>query len=426
MNLAENITDNQVFSAGECIRILAPNDSRQSLESFFKATRDLQPGLQPFCFELREVVTALAGEILKSPALKSDTGAVALAFWLRHANIERIRDSFFSPHLSNELLFVVPVGKVFHLAPSNVDTLFVYSWALSFLCGNANIVRLSSSVSPVCEGLLECIGAVMDRHPMFRQHNLFMTCPHGSEAIVQCSAWCSHRIIWGGDATIGQIRPIPLPSHASERVFGTKYSFAVFCADRILGDSDGQIELVSRALFNDIFQFNQRACSSPHVIFWIGTPADSGRAIAKLEHALLTVIQERKLEPSISAVVQRFSQACLLSSETSSKIHWHNGLFTSIEQDHIKSGDEKGLCGGGFLRHVSINAVDQLGSYVSPNDQTVSYYGLSDDQLQIIARTCGPRGVDRIVPAGQALDFSPVWDGFDLIGDFIRRVQVVR
>ena len=37
-----------------------------------------------------------------------------------------------------------PRGLVFHVPPANVDTIFVYSWALSALAGNSNVVRISS------------------------------------------------------------------------------------------------------------------------------------------------------------------------------------------------------------------------------------------------------------------------------------------
>jgi len=34
------------------------------------------------------------------------------------------------------------------------------------------------------------------------------------------------------------------------------------------------------------------------------------------------------------------------------------------------------------------------------------------------------RGIDRIVPVGQALDFSPLWDGYVLFSELTRRVTV--
>ena len=36
----------------------------------------------------------------------------------------------------------------------------------------------------------------------------------------------------------------------------------------------------------------------------------------------------------------------------------------------------------------------------------------------------GARGLDRVVPIGEALAFDTVWDGFDLVDDMLRRVRV--
>ena len=52
----------------------------------------------------------------------------------------------------------VPRGLAFHLPPTNVDTLFVYSLMASFLVGNLNVVRVSRNrrseqVTLLCEVL---------------------------------------------------------------------------------------------------------------------------------------------------------------------------------------------------------------------------------------------------------------------------------
>ncbi|MFC6804089.1 acyl-CoA reductase [Deinococcus caeni] len=38
----------------------------------------------------------------------------------------------------------MPRGLVFHVPPANVDTIFIYSWLMSVLAGNRNVIRLSS------------------------------------------------------------------------------------------------------------------------------------------------------------------------------------------------------------------------------------------------------------------------------------------
>src|SRR5207237_8667765 len=81
-------------------------------------------------------------------------------------------------------------------------------------------------------------------------------------------------------------------------------------------------------------------------------------------------------------------------------------------------------CGGGFLRHYRLDRLEELAEYAGEGDQTVTHFGFEVPELRRVAVRLGERGVDRVVPVGEALAFDPVWDGFDLIDDFTRRVRV--
>ena len=54
--------------------------------------------------------------------------------------------------------------------------------------------------------------------------------------------------------------------------------------------------------------------------------------------------------------------------------------------------------------------------------QTLAYYGMEPSVLKKFIETHRPCGIDRIVPIGRTLDFSLVWDGYDLIGMLSRTV----
>ncbi len=118
-----------------------------------------------------------------------------------------------------------PIGLTFHIAPANVDTMFVYSWALAYLCGNANLLRLSQEQSPIMEGLLECLNGVMEQDEEMASANRFVTYPHDESVTAAISAKCALRVVWGGSETVDRIRRVPLNPNAAERVFPTKYSY---------------------------------------------------------------------------------------------------------------------------------------------------------------------------------------------------------
>ena len=78
--------------------------------------------LNPFDDEVLEFLDLLSKELLK---LKEFNELVALGFWLRKSNIEKMKKNFFKKYENN---IVLPRGVAFHIAPSNVDTIFVYSF----------------------------------------------------------------------------------------------------------------------------------------------------------------------------------------------------------------------------------------------------------------------------------------------------------
>jgi acyl-CoA reductase-like NAD-dependent aldehyde dehydrogenase len=123
------------------IRVLAPVDDAAGLQAFFDATLGLRA--EPFARARLDTLGRLSAAVLADPLLRRDPASVALAYWLRPAQLARLAEEHARRAATEPDVLRVPVGRVLHLAPSNVDTLFVYTWALAFLCGNASVVRLS-------------------------------------------------------------------------------------------------------------------------------------------------------------------------------------------------------------------------------------------------------------------------------------------
>jgi hypothetical protein len=403
------------------VRVLAPADDAAGLAGFLDATRDARA--EPFAAARMDTLARLSAALLADPVLRRDPASVSVAYWLRKAHLARLAEEHARRAATEPDVLRVPVGRVLHLAPSNVDTLFIYSWALAYLCGNASVVRLSQESGIVVEALLRVIGSVAAADTELRGSNRFVTYGHDDEITAALSAWCAHRVIWGGDAAVSAIRPLPLPPHASERVFGSKYSFAVIDAARFDAAPEEERARVAAGFFNDLFWFDQMACSSPHVVFWIGPAPDAEAAALDFERALQAEVGRRGFEPPVSSAVHRRTYAFGLAASTDVRVVLEHPGFVGV---HVRdrAALDKGVCGGGLLRHVPVSELSEVLGFVDEGDQTLTHWGIDGAALRDFAAQAGARGLDRVVPIGEALAFDVVWDGYHLVDDMLRRVRV--
>lgn len=167
----------------------------------------------PFDEEVLLFTKALSKSLVR---MRKMPEVVALGYWLRKANIQEMKKKW---EEQNKESFIKPRGIVFHIAPSNVDTIFVYSWMLSLLAGNRNIIRVSSKEHS--NELLDLILVELAK-PEFEniaKQTIICTYNYDKNIGEQISEICHTRVIWGGNNTVQSIRQIPLNPMANELAF---------------------------------------------------------------------------------------------------------------------------------------------------------------------------------------------------------------
>jgi hypothetical protein len=387
------------------VHVLAPGNEEVGLGAFLDTTYLTRAG-EPFASTRIDTLARLSAALLADPVLRQDPASVSVAYWLRRAQLARLAGEHARRAATEPDVLRVPVGRVLHLAPGNVDTLFIYSWALAYLCGNASVVRVSQERGIIVTALLRAIDSVAAEDHELRSSNRFVTYGHEDEVTSALSTWCTHRVIWGGDDAVAAIRPLALPPHASERVFGSKYSFAVIDAARFREASEPERARVVSGFFNDLFWFDQMACSSPHVVFWIGATEIAELAARDFEGALQGEVERRQFKPIMSTAVHRRTYAFGLAASADVRVVLEHPGFIGV---HLRdqAALDKDICGGGLLRHVPATRLSDVMAFVDEGDQTLTHWGIDGDALRDFAAEAGARGLDRVVPIGEALAFSP-------------------
>lgn len=409
------------------INVLFPTDYSYQRHSYQRHTYqrhshqlDTSMTDSPFSDRLMKQLTQL-GEFLMANG-RTHPSIVAAGYWLRKSHLLSIK----AKYPINELQ---AKGTVFHIAPGNVDTLFFYSMMVSMLCGNQTILRVSHEMSVEAKALLLLlnqfhIASAID-DPILSLLTVIQY-PRDDVITAKISSLCHSRVIWGGDQSIAHISQFPLLNQtvnnkiASNKTknnqttnnicFPDRYSVAV-----IQIEEASQLKQAVDNLLRDIKPYHQQACSSPRVVYWLNTAQS-------LQDKFWTLLDQKLSEQESLAATDLMSQLLylqrlplLLKTDDANKnniLLKKYGLLQVIESDAINLNSITSHCGLWVLLSLQINSLDNIELF--DHCQTVTVSGIEQSQYECWqSNTLQP--MKRIISAGQALAFSHVWDGVDLI-----------
>jgi len=378
--------------------------------------------LQAFDTATLAFLADFSARLLQDHALRSAPELVALGYWFRPAAIDVLRRRHAALAASGVLR---PRGLVFHVAPANVDAVFVYSWFLSLLCGNRNIVRISRRDNAHRATLLELLGDVLAAHPRIAACNAVVTYERDDDVSAALSARCGLRVVWGGNDTVDHFRRIALPPLATELVFPDRQSWALLDASAVMAADQDALARLANAFHNDAFWFAQQACSSPRALLWIGRDEQVTQAKDRFWQAVQHELARRGETPDASELANRLVAAHRAAAITDIQV---KGKLSDwplrVETQDFAAPLRAVHCGYGLFYEVTRATLAETPALFAASDQTVAYFGFERSILTDWVRTLPDRAVDRVVPIGDALRFGDYWDGHDLLLAFSRHVVI--
>lgn len=403
-----------------CCEVLAPRDGAAALGALLSPTPPAASA--PFEEAVVGFVTELGRALTLDAAARRFQELVALGFWFRRARVDVLRARLDS----GERYVLRPRGTVFHIAPSNVDSVFVYSWLLALLCGNRNLVRVSSRRGPQLEVFFTVLDGLLqqERWQVLAARNVILSYPHDDAITRALSQYCDLRVIWGGDDTVTRIRQIPLPPRATELTFANRQSAALLNAGWVGALEAPRLDLLAEHFCADTFWFGQQACSSPRVVYWIGDGHQVEQARRRFWPAVTAAFERKGLTWLPSEKTGRFATACAMASEhESARVDGElAGAVLRLSADGYDERFRNRHGGYGLIVEISREGLDELAGDLRDEDQTLACAGFDAAVLRAFAEGLRSGAVDRIVPVGSALEFDAVWDGHDLLSHFTRRV----
>lgn len=340
---------------------------------------------------------------------KSFSDLRTLSFWCRKQNLYNLKKKFKTDEIR------VGLGLIFHVTPSNIPTNFAYSLIFGLITGNANVVKVPSKKFEQISIICSCLNNLIKKkkYSALKKKILVIRYKSNHDFTKLISSNCNSRVIWGGDKSISAIKKFPVREKCLDVTFPDKYSLSMINSSKVLKLNDYEIKLLVRKFYNDTFVVDQNACSSPHLVVWIGKDYKKAKNIfwQNLKHFVST---EYKMPAKAS--VDKFTQLCeniLTIKNIKSEKRFGNLIYT-IE---LKELDDKlhTLRGKwGYFFEYNTNDIKNLTRYFNDKYQTLTYFGFNKKYFKNFFNNKNFSGIDRVVPIGQALDIGLIWDGYDI------------
>lgn len=367
-----------------------------------------------------DFLSILSQEILNNSEAKKFNDLITFGFWIRKKNINLIKYNY-----KNEE-FRFGHGLTFHVAPANIALNFAYSFVLSLLAGNSNIVRVSSNKFRQNDIFFKILNKIfkLRKFKKIKENNLFLTYDYDEEITGLISKNADCRVLWGSDKTIKNIKKVETQTSCKEVVFPDRYSISLFNLNYLSKIKDTDIEKITKKIYLDSLIFDQNACSSPHLIIWSGNK--NRNKYKKFWSSLKMHVEKGKLfVPTEKKMFDKFTMLCELSAKRKEiGKTFQNGFINITQLKEIPKDIDKFRIGNGYFFEFFVKNLKSLKININKKIQTMTYFGFTIVELKKFISNARPLGIDRVVPVGRGLEFDRIWDGYDLIRSLSKIIDI--
>ena len=377
--------------------------------------------LSPYDKEVLDFLGDLSEDLNLTKDIKNYPDIKTFAFFCRNKNLIKLKKNF----LVSSRDIRLGLGLIFHITPSNIPTNFAYSLIFGLLTGNSNIVKVPSRDFKQIDIISKSINKILSKkYKKVKEMIKIVKYKNNESFTKKISSICDARLIWGGDQSIENIRKYNLHASAIDLTFADRYSLCIIDTKKFLKAKYDNLTRIVERFYNDTYVADQNACSSPHMVLWLGKK--SHKAKSKFWEELSKLV-EKKYNLTHDAAIEKYTELCkkiINDKNVKSFRTYTNNVYTVVLKNLNGSLDTyRGKWG--FFYEYDIKKLEQIKKYINKKFQTLTYFGVEKVDLKDFIIKNKLQGIDRIVPIGQALDIGFYWDGYD-INNILTRVVDIR
>ncbi|OEV10888.1 acyl-CoA reductase [Streptomyces nanshensis] len=316
-----------------------------------------------------------------------------------------------------------PVGLVVHIAPGNAAGVAPLSVVEGLLTGNLNVLKTSSSDTPLAPRLLAELAAA-DETGILARRIVALSFPSGRRAWLEplCAA-ADAVAVWGGEDAVAGIAELTPPGCRLVE-WGHKISFAYLTRDAWSDPS------VQSALATDVCLLDQQACSSPQIVYLDTDDREEVFAFADSFAARLAQVSD-KLPPVRLDVAEH---AEITNTELVARLEQHLGLTRVVAAEdgswRVLADTRTAMTASPLHRSVWVKPLPRHDMVATLRPmrrylQTAAIAGTRADVAEL-SRSAVTAGVTRVTSVGAMLDayHGEPHDGVYALQRYSRRVAV--
>ena len=373
---------------------------------------------EPFSKEACVFLNNLSNELNSLKNIKDYPDLKALSFWCRNKNISKLKKNF---NLEKNRL---GLGVVFHITPANIPTNFVYSLIFGLLTGNSNIVKVPSQKFEQVSIICLLIKKILKKTNILLKNKItIVQYKNNNEFTKKMSSLCNARLIWGGNQTINNLREFKINERTLDVTFADRYSFCIMDQEKMRNMKDIELKYLVNRFYNDTYLVDQNACSSPHLIVWLGK---NSKSVKEKFWKKLYELVKIKYKFTESALVEKYADLCKYATHLNNikSIKKFDNLIYKIELKNVDINNHNYRGKWGLFFEYSLNDINGIKHIINNKYQTLTYYGVDKLLIKKFVLENNLKGIDRIVPVGQSLNIGLLWDGYDILYLLSRGIEI--
>ena len=187
--------------------------------------------------------------------------------------------------------------------------------------------------------------------------------------------------------------------------------------------SNFELKNLVQRFYNDTYLVDQNACSSPHLIVWLGK---NSKKLKNFFWSELSDLVKIKYKFNESALVEKYTDLCKYAASLNhvKNIQKFNNLIYKIELKKISKNNHDNRGKWGLFFEYNLKNLIGIKHIINNKYQTLTYCGVDKLLLKKFVLQNNLKGIDRIVPIGQSLNISLLWDGYDILNILSRGIEI--